>query len=135
MGTLLLYHMEEQAVQKVRSALALTGITVLSVQPEQELIPIGKLAPQDVKRTGGQMPGRSPLPVPIAAAIREPMAVICVENEARFDQLLAVMRTAAPKGILKAVLTPVNQVWNGRQLYGELCAERSAVERKRSTKI
>ena len=143
MDTVLFYNTQKEKTARVRSALALTGVRVLEVTPGQELLPIGILAGEgapdgDVFRQTAQRKtpaqpqtsAQPPIPAPMPMPIREPMGVIAVGSEAMFDHVLAVLRSCGMQGLLKAVVTPVNQNWNGRQLYSELCAERRAVERR-----
>ena len=143
MGTILFYNTQKEKAARVRNALALTGIRVLEVTPGQELLPIGILAGEDAPGAGvlrqaaqgktpaqPQTPAQPPVPAPIPMPIREPMGVIAVESEAMFDHVLSLRRSCGMHGLLRAVVTPVNQSWNGRQLYAELCAERRAVERQ-----
>lgn len=143
MGTILFYNTQKEKAARVRNALALTGVRVLEVTPGQELLPIGILAGEDApdgdvfRQTAQrntpaqpQTPSQPPVLAPIPMPIREPMGVIAVESEAMFDHVIAMLRSCGMQGLLKAVVTPVNQSWNGRQLYAELCAERRAVERQ-----
>ena len=57
----------------------------------------------------------------------ETMVVMAGLTRERMDAYLSAARAAgAERGILKAVVTPVNLFWTPEKLYGELAKERQA---------
>jgi hypothetical protein len=98
------------------------GIRVREVAREEYARPIGALAGIPV---AGQV---SPAPT---AAFGDEMLVICHMMSDELDALLQAMREEGLPCIpLKAVLTPVNVLWNSFDLRNELAREHSAVQRR-----
>jgi hypothetical protein len=57
-------------------------------------------------------------------ALPEPLLIFCHLSPRQLDRALASLRKLRVS-CLKAVLTPTNAQWTLRELYGELCKERS----------
>lgn len=63
-------------------------------------------------------------PLPAGGSLPEPLLVFCHFSDRQLDRALPSLRKLQVL-CLKAVLTPTNAQWTLRELYGELCAERS----------
>ena len=122
----LLFGLSPMEGMLVKNTLALQGIPVKMPDQTRYGQPIGSLA-------GGQLPV---LPGRAAGktALAEPVMVLCHLSEGEMDGVLAALQKAGLcRGVLKAVLTPVNQYWNAPMLAEELRRERAAMERQRKT--
>lgn len=63
-------------------------------------------------------------PLPPGEPLPEPVLVLCHFSEKQLDRALLSLRRIQAF-CLKAVLTPTNAAWPLRELYRELCRERS----------
>ena len=68
---------------------------------------------------GAATEGRPGGPLP------EPVMVFCHFTAPQLDHLLPELGKLGARGCLKAMLTPTNKSWTLRQLYTELCRERT----------
>lgn len=68
---------------------------------------------------------------PLTAELPEPMLIFANFPEVMLDAFLGGMRKREIRVPLKAVLTKHNAAWTAHTLYGELCAEREAIQKKR----
>lgn len=111
---ILLYEVEHlPGWPALQAAMAIKKQTWRLVQPDEYHLTLGELAAG--VSAGPSLPG-APLP--------EPMMVLCGLQGPALSQFLDLMRSmGAPSIALKAMLTPVNQNWNSRQLYQELRQE------------
>ena len=136
---ILLYHALPGQADRLRTGLMLTGIRVREVLAQEEVLPVQTLIERETKQKTlsapaplqGRMENKAPESVPVFR-VPEAMAVICGVPDQLLEHTLSVMRQAGLGSALKAVVTPTNQTWTGKQLYGELCLERSAVEKRKA---
>ena len=97
------------------------GIRVREVRREEYALPVGALADIPAKAEGGADPG----------GFDAPMLVMCHMLSNELDAFLRAMREAGlPRVALKAVLTPVNVLWNSTDLHGELAREHREMQRR-----
>ena len=100
------------------------GIRLREVARAEYALPLGALAGIPVARTS------APVAAP-AAGFDDEMLVMCHMLSNELDAFLQAMREAClPRIALKAVLTPVNVLWNSTDLRGELAREHSEMERR-----
>lgn len=105
----------------LKSVLAMTGILVIEVRPEQVHRKVGALAGMELREEKKSRKGE-----PSSDAMPEDMMVLCGLSSERLEQILALLRSAQAAVALKAVLTESNCEWSFADLYQELCAERTA---------
>ena len=101
------------------------GIRVREVGRDEYALPIGALAGIPVTRPSDAKP-------PTATPFDDEMLVMCHMMSNELDALLQAMKEEGVPGIgLKAVLTPVNVLWNSAALHTELAREHAAMQRRR----
>ncbi len=114
--TVLFYSPDPQPYgPKLFQLCALQGLKLRTVDPADLGRPLS-LQAQGVPPSEPPAAPKEPLP--------EPLLVFCRLSEKQLDRALLSLR----KGkvfCLKAVLTPTNAGWTLRELYAELCRERS----------
>lgn len=93
---------------------AVQGIRLRAVENADLDRPLSALA-------RGLRPTEPPSP---GEALDEPVLIFCHFSEKQLDRMLLALRRIQAR-CLKAVLTPTNAGWTLRELYRELCAERS----------
>lgn len=99
---------------KLRQLCAVQGIRLRAVEPGDLDRPLSALA-QGLRHDPPSAEG-TPLP--------EPLLVFCHFSDRQLDRALLSLRRMQAF-CLKAVLTPTNAGWTLRELYQELCRERS----------
>ena len=121
---LLTYNLKPGTAAGLGRACRNLGIDVREVRREEYALPIGALAGIPVRRAGAAE--ASP-----AGAFDDEMLVICHMMSNELDGLLQAMRyEGLPPIPLKAVLTPVNVLWNSTDLHRELVREHSEMQRR-----
>ena len=101
------------------------GIRVRGVQRDEYALPIGALA-------GIPVAHPSSAQAATARLFDDEMLVICHMLSSELDAFLQAMREAGMPPIgLKAVLTPVNVLWNSTDLHSELAREHASMQRRR----
>lgn len=118
----LVYGMEGVQRTDLEKILKRCRLTFRFVEAGQENAPVGLLAGRTGWKNGGGMMPESDL--------TEPMLVLCDLGDRVMDVLLRELRQGGFRGVLKAVLTPFNIGWTGRQLQTELKREREAMRRR-----
>lgn len=119
--TILLYNFEDKKRKnKIRAFCNMQGIRVRIVEKEEYDKTIGELMenesqtePEFSKEAGGQEE---------SIDFDEEMLVMCRLGR-KMDLLLGYLRREKMRIPLKAVLTPVNQIWDSVRLYREIRAE------------
>lgn len=99
---------------KLRQLCAVQGIRLRAVEGDDLDRPLSALA-QGLHPVGALNAGE---------ALPEPLLVFCHFSDKQLDRALLSLRRIQAF-CLKAVLTPANAGWTLRELYGELCKERS----------
>jgi hypothetical protein len=100
------------------------GIRVRTVNPGEYALPIGALA--GIPVAAAKAPEAPPGP-----PFDDEMLVMCHMMSNELDALLRAMRDAGmPRIALKAVLTPINVLWNSTDLHSELAREHSEMQRR-----
>ena len=100
------------------------GISLREVTRDEYALPLGALAGIPVNRVNA--PEAAP-----AAGFDDEMLVMCHMLSNELDAFLRAMREAGlPRVALKAVLTPVNVLWNSTDLHGELAREHREMQRR-----
>ncbi len=146
----LIYRAESAQIQTIRRICLPMGIQILQVLPEQERLPLGFLAglegmpltltpeeasspevrePEDVAADPPERTEPEDIPAD-AAKLTEPMVVFGGFTNEMLDHFLAKSRKMQLGIRLKAMLTPTNARWNGRQLQQELKREREAFRKR-----
>ena len=101
------------------------GIRVRGVQRDEYALPIGALAGIPVARPSNAEAAAAP-------PFDDEMLVMCHMMSNELDAFLQAMREAGmPRIGLKAVLTPVNVLWNSTDLHSELAREHASMQRRR----
>ena len=101
------------------------GIRVRGVQRDEYALPIGALAGIPVTRPSSAQAAT-------ALPFDDEMLVICHMLSSELDAFLQAQREAGMPPIgLKAVLTPVNVLWNSTDLHSELAREHASMQRRR----
>lgn len=117
--TILAYGFDARDAKALRSVCDRLGLRLRKVLPEEYDRSVGSF----VGRGRSQSTDASGDPLP------EPMLVLCHVTERQLEAFLSGLRTArVGQTALKAVLTDTNARWSGRQLCGELQAERKTVD-------
>ncbi len=97
---------------------------VRAVEPGEYALPIGALA--GIPVAAAKAPEAPPGP-----PFDDEMLVMCHMMSNELDALLRAMRDAGmPRIALKAVLTPINVLWNSTDLHSELAREHSEMQRR-----
>lgn len=118
MATVLAFHLRADALKKLRIQCASMKITLKVIDEPYYGCRLGELV------SGDCTPCEDP-----EAAFSEPMLVLASFSQTQFNAFLQGMkRFGVPRIALKAVLTPYNAEWTAAKLYGELNAEREAVQ-------
>ena len=127
--TVFLFHMDPDRTEKVSQALRGTGTVVRTVDTEGEKIPLALLTGQPLSSIlrAGDSRGKRTIQLPAAIPLAEEMIVITGADDSGLDRILSHLRSAGMQSVLKAVLTDNNIAWNARQLYHEMCEERSKI--------
>ena len=100
------------------------GIRVREVACDEYALPLGALA--GIPVAGAPVPEAAP-----AAGFDDEMLVMCHMLSNELDAFLRALREAGlPRIALKAVLTPVNVLWNSTDLHGELAREHREMQRR-----
>jgi len=101
------------------------GIRVRRVDHNEYALPIGALAGIPVARPSNAEAAAAP-------PFDDEMLVMCHMMSNELDAFLQAMREAGmPRIGLKAVLTPVNVLWNSTDLHSELAREHASMQRRR----
>ena len=101
------------------------GIRVREVDRDEYALPIGTLAGIPVARPSNDKAAASP-------PFGDEMLVMCHMMSNELDAFLRAMREAGmPRIDLKAVLTPMNVLWNSTDLHSELSREHASMQRRR----
>jgi hypothetical protein len=101
------------------------GIRVREVGRDEYALPIGALAGIPVARP-------SSAEAPASPPFDDEMLVMCHMMTNELDAFLRAMREAGmPRIDLKAVLTPINVLWNSIDLHSELAREHASMQRRR----
>ncbi len=119
----LIYHMPQEQMQKLRQVCSGLNIAVKAMGPDTVSVPLGMAA--------GAEDWRNPLlsqthNVKDPGPLTEPLLVIAGLEEALFDRFLAVLRREQMIIPMKAVLTANNANWNALQLAAHIAEERKA---------
>ena len=122
---LLTYNLKPGTAAGLEKICRILGIRVREVARDEYGLPIGALAGIPVARPAGS-----------DAAVISPfdgeMLVMCHMMSNELDAFLQAMRRVGlPRIELKAVLTPVNVLWNSADLHSELAREHAAMQRRR----
>ena len=100
------------------------GIRVRRIDRDEYALPIGALAGIPVARPSNAEAAAPPFD--------DEMLVMCHMMSNELDAFLQTMREAGmPRIGLKAVLTPVNVLWNSTDLHSELAREHASMQRRR----
>lgn len=122
---LLTYNLEPGTAAGLDKICRLLGIRVREIAREEYGLPIGALAGIPVTRPAG--PEATVVP-----PFDSEMLVMCHMMSNELDAFLQAMRREGlPRIELKAVLTPVNVLWNSADLHSELAREHAAMQRRR----
>lgn len=122
---LLTYNLKPGTAAGVDKVCRDLGIRVRGVQRDEYALPIGALAGIPVARPSSAQAATAPL-------FDDEMLVICHMLSSELDAFLQAMREAGMPPIgLKAVLTPVNVLWNSTDLHSELVREHASMQRRR----
>ena len=100
------------------------GIRIRTVNPGEYALPIGALAGIPIAKaaTPDAMPGH---------CFIDEMLVMCHMMSNELDAFLRAMRKAGmPRIDLKAMLTPINVLWNSTDLHSELAREHASMQRR-----
>ena len=101
------------------------GIRVREIERDEYALPIGALAGIPVTRP-------SSAEAPASPPFDDEMLVMCHMMTNELDAFLRAMREAGmPRIDLKAVLTPINVLWNSTDLHSELAREHASMQRRR----
>ena len=100
------------------------GIRVRRVDHNEYALPIGALAGIPVARPSNAEAAAAP-------PFDDEMLVMCHILSDELDALLKAMREGGVRIGLKAVLTPVNVLWNSTDLHSELAREHASMQRRR----
>ena len=116
---LLAYNMDPSTTASLQSLCSRLGLRYRAVNPWEYGQPIGALAGLPVKASSANAP---------ASPFGDPMLVMCHMLSPQLDAFLSGMREDnIPRVALKAVLTPVNVLWNSFRLRDELAHEHEAI--------
>lgn len=100
------------------------GIRVREVGRDEYALPIGVLAGIPVTRPANAEAPASP-------SFDDEMLVMCHMMSNELDAFLRAMREAGmPRIDLKAMLTPINVLWNSTDLHSELAREHASMQRR-----
>ena len=101
------------------------GIRVRGVERDEYALPIGALAGIPATRPSNADASTAP-------SFDDEMLVMCHMMSNELDAFLQAMREAGmPRIDLKAVLTPINVLWNSSDLHSELVREHASMQRRR----
>ena len=110
--TVLLYNFDEEELPKVKRALLPLKFFIRTVKEEEYDLSVGFLAGLSDDGTSKKK----------AESDFGKLVVMGGFLNSDLDKLLAAMRKAGfSRDVLKAVITPTNDVWSGPQLYAEIC--------------
>ena len=122
---LLTYNLKAGTAAGLEAICRAQGILVRAVEPKEYGLPIGALAGIPVARP-------SNAGAAVAPTFDDEMLVMCHMMSNELDAFLQAMREAGmPRIGLKAVLTPVNVLWNSTDLHSELAREHASMQRRR----
>ncbi len=118
--TVLLYNFEETELAKARRALLPLKFAVKAVKKEEYHLSVGYLTgltdEQDKKEGDIEEFGR--------------LVVMGGFLSSEIDKLLAALRKAGfGRDVLKAVITPTNASWSGKELYEEIHKEHKLMQK------
>lgn len=119
MEKLLIFHMEDSELKKLKQIAIAQKIRYELVEPSLYMQPLEAI-----------VSGTRSLSAP-DASVKEPdesLLLLCDFTEKRMDKLLAALRKARVQVDYKAVLTPTNRKWNVMRLLLEMRAERASYE-------
>lgn len=122
---LLTYNLKPDTAVGLGKICQALDIRVRGVAREEYALPIGALAGMPVARPSSAEASAVP-------PFDEEMLVMCHMLSNELDAFLQAMREAGlPRIHLKAVLTPINVLWNSSDLHFELAREHTAMQRRR----
>ncbi len=122
---LLTYNLKPGTAAGLGKICRVLGIRVRGVDRDEFALPIGALAGIPVARP-------SNAEASAAAPFDDEMLVMCHMMSNELDAFLRAMREAGmPRIDLKAVLTPMNVLWNSADLHSELAREHASMQRRR----
>ncbi len=122
---LLTYNLKPSTVAGLDRICQDLGIRVRRVDHNEYALPIGALAGIPVARPSNAEAAAAP-------PFDDEMLVMCHMMSNELDAFLQAMREAGmPRIGLKAVLTPVNVLWNSTDLHSELAREHASMQRRR----
>lgn len=122
---LLTYNLKHDTAAGIGKICRDLGIRVRGVSRDEYALPIGALAGIPVSH-----PTNSE--VATATPFDDEMLVMCHMMSNELDAFLQAMREAGiPRIGLKAVLTPINVLWNSTDLHRELALEHAHMKRRR----
>ena len=122
---LLTYNLKPDTKAGLDRVCGILGFRVRAVEKAEYALPIGALAGIPVARPLDAKP-------PTATPFDDEMLVMCHMMSDELNAFLQAMKEEGLPGIgLKAVLTPVNVLWNSAALHTELAREHAAMQRRR----
>ena len=121
---LLTYNLKPGTAARLDRICGDLGIRVREVGRDEYALPIGVLAGIPVTRPANAEAPASP-------PFDDEMLVMCHMMSNELDAFLRAMREAGmPRIDLKAVLTPINVLWNSTDLHSELAREHASMQRR-----
>ena len=122
---LLTYNLKPGTAARLDRICGNLGIRVREIERDEYALPIGALAGIPVTRP-------SSAEAPASPPFDDEMLVMCHMMSNELDAFLRAMREAGmPRIDLKAVLTPINVLWNSTDLHSELAREHASMQRRR----
>lgn len=122
---LLTYNLKPDTAAGLGKICQTLGIRVRAVARDEYALPIGALAGIPVARPSSAETAAAP-------PFNDEMLVMCHMMSNELDAFLQALREAGlPRIDLKAVLTPINVLWNSTDLHCELAREHTAMQRRR----
>ena len=134
--TVLLYNLDNDKGRKIRVILIQLGMKIRNVKKEEFGEPVGELIGLGISETSGKVQAATDAALrsqeaPGTLDFDDEMMVLHGFTNDRLDELLARMRKARIERVaLKAIITPTNRTWSGRELYAELKKEHEALSGK-----
>ena len=120
--TVLLFNVADAKKRSIRTILTDLKIRGREVFPEEQ----GKSIEELLGDTGDMPPASR------VATFQDEMLVLHTLSERQMDRLLRELRSRGASVALKAVTTPVNISWSGRDLYEALKREHDAIQKLRA---
>ena len=123
---LLTYNLKPGTAAGLGRICRVLGIRIREVDRDEYALPIGALAGIPVARPSSAEASAAP-------PFDDEMLVMCHMMSNELDAFLQAMRESGlPRIGLKAVLTPINVLWNSADLHSELAREHASIQRRRS---